>query len=135
MQITQSVAYAIHAALRLAEHDESTPVACNKLAAEGGMPERFLVQLLRDLAKQGILNSTRGGGGGFMMARPPKEISLLAIIEAIEGPLKSSLPFKATFPGNAGDRLVKVLGEANEEVRRQLQRVSLADLLGKGKRG
>jgi Rrf2 family protein len=135
MKLTQTVAHAIHAALRLAEHDETTPFACNKLAAQGEMPERYLLQLLRDMAKQGVLISTRGGGGGFMLARPPKEISLLEVIEAVEGPLKAALPLRADFPRSAGKRLEEVLQGLTEEVRRQLNDVSLADLLAKGKRG
>jgi Rrf2 family protein len=129
MRLSQSVAYAIHSALRLAEHGDSTPLACNKLAEEGKMPERFLLQILRDLAKQGILNSTRGAGGGFVLARAPKEVTLLEIIEAVEGPPKAT-PSKS-YPRAAGERLNAVLAEVNEDIRRRLQDVSLADLLGK----
>jgi Rrf2 family protein len=129
MKLSQSVAYAIHAALRLAENSEGAPVSCNKLAERGEMPERFLLQILRDLSKQGILNSTRGGGGGFMLGRPPEEISLLEVIEAVEGPLTAALPLKASFPHSAGDRLHQALRAINDEVRRRLQAISLCDLL------
>ena len=135
MKLTQSVAYAVHATLRLAEKGESATVPCNVLAQQGKMPERFLLQILRDLAKQGILSSTRGGGGGFMLGRPPEEISLLEVIEAVEGPLRAGLPLRANFPQPAGERLHQMLCGINEEVRRQLQAVSLCDLLAKAKRG
>jgi Rrf2 family transcriptional regulator, cysteine metabolism repressor len=129
MKLSQSVAYAVHAALRLAENREPTPVSCNKLAEQGKMPERFLLQILRDLSKQGILTSTRGGGGGFMLGRPPEEISLLEVIEAVEGPLNAALPLKTSFPHSAGDRLHQALRAINDETRRRLQAVSLCDLL------
>ena len=135
MKLSQSVAYAVHAVLRLAESHEATPVSCKKLAEQGNMPERFLLQILRDLAKQGILLSTRGGGGGFMLDRRPDEISLLEVIEAVEGPMGAALPLKGYFPHPAGDRLHKVLRNINEEVRRQLQAVSLSDLLGESAAG
>jgi Rrf2 family protein len=93
------------------------------------------LQLLRDLAKQGILTSTRGGGGGFVLGRSPEEISLLEIIEAVEGPLKAALPLKVGFPRSAGERLQQVLGEITNEIRGQLQAILLSDLLAKGKRG
>jgi len=130
MKVSQSVAYAVHAVLRLAENREVSPISCKKLAEQGNMPERFLLQILRDLAKQGILLSTRGGGGGFMLDRGPGEISLLEVIEAVEGPMGAALPLKGNFPHPAGDRLHKVLRTINDEVRRQLQAVTLSDLLG-----
>ena len=130
MKLSQSVAYAVHAVLRLAENQNGSPISCKKLAEQGNMPERFLLQILRDLAKQGILLSTRGGGGGFMLDRGPDEISLLEVIEAVEGPMGAALPLKGNFPHPGGDRLHKVLRMINEEVRRQLQGVTLTDLLG-----
>ncbi len=135
MKLTQTVAYGVRALVRLAERGESAPVSCNVLAQQGKMPERFLLQVLRDLAKQGILSSTRGGGGGFTLARPPEEISLLDIVEAVEGPMKAVLPLKASFPQPAGERLHQILCKINEEGRRELQATSLCDLMVKAKRG
>lgn len=132
MKLSQSVAYAIHAVLRLAQNPESTPISCNRLAEQGNMPERFLLQILRDLAKQGILQSTRGGGGGFVLDRSPEEISLLEVIEAVEGPLSASLPQKARFPHPAGERVHAALRRVTEEVRRQLGSVKFSDLIASG---
>ncbi len=135
MKLTQTIGYGVHAMVRLAEEGESGPVSCKTLAQQGKMPERFLLQVLRDLARQGILTSTRGNSGGFMLARPPEDISLLDIVEAVGGPLKAVLPLKANFPQPAGERLHDVLCAINEEARRQLRAISLCDLLAKGRRG
>ncbi len=129
MKLSQSVTYAIHAVLRLAHGDQTGPVACGKLAAEGKMPERFLLQILRDLAKQGILHSTRGGGGGFVLGRAAYELSLLEIIEAVDGPILAGLPLKGNFPGDAGERLQDALDRITEETRRRLQAIHLSDLM------
>jgi Rrf2 family protein len=93
------------------------------------MPERFLLQILRDLAKQGILRSTRGGGGGFVLDRSPEETTLLDLIEAVDGPLAAGLPAKGNFPGNAGERLQKALERVTQDTRRQLQAIRLSDLM------
>ncbi|MGO8751081.1 MAG: RrF2 family transcriptional regulator [Thermoguttaceae bacterium] len=129
MKLSQSVTYAVHAALRLAETKDSGPISCGKLAEIGHMPERFLLQILRDLAKQGILLSARGGGGGFTLERQPQNISLLEMIEAVEGPLGSGLPLKSNFPEDAGDKLQAALNQIADQTRRQLAAIKLSDLM------
>ena len=90
MKLSRTVEYAVQAMLQLAEHDLGTPVPCSRLAATGQMPERFLLQILRNLVTHGILNSTRGVEGGYTLERPPEQISLLEVIEAIDGPIGST---------------------------------------------
>src|ERR1700687_5384355 len=92
MKLSRTVAYAIYATLQLAQSKSGVPVPCSHLAAEGHMPERFLLQILRHLVTHGILHSTRGVDGGYALERKPEEISLLEIIEAIDGPLDSAPP-------------------------------------------
>lgn len=130
MKLSQSVTYGLQASLRLAQTPQKRPVSCSQLASDGNMPERFLLQILRDLAKQRILQSTRGGGGGFMLDRPPEEISLLEIVEAIDGPIDSGLPAKISFPGKTDQCVREALGEVANDVRARLAGIKLADLLG-----
>lgn len=93
------------------------------------MPERFLLQILRDLAKQGILHSTRGGGGGFVLDRDPAEISLLDLVEAVDGPLTGGLPARVCLSGETTDRLAEKLAGIAEQTRQNLQAIRLADLI------
>jgi len=132
MKLSQSVTYAIHAVLRLAESREGTPVSCGRLAERGAMPERFLLQILRDLAKQGILQSTRGGGGGFTLGRRASEISLLDLIEAVEGPVGATLPLRTGFPPGVRDRLQEALNQIVATTRGQLDSIKIASLLEPG---
>ena len=97
MQLSQSVTYALQALLQLAESGEGVLITRGKLAANGQMPERFLLEILHDLVKRGILRSTRGGGGGFALARRPDQITLLEIIEAVDGPLPVGIPVGNTL--------------------------------------
>ena len=95
-----------------------------------GVPERFLLQILRNLVTHGILHSTRGVDGGYSLERKPEDISLLDLIEAIDGPLIAMLPDpeegeRATTEA----RLREALDQVNASMRRQLGSVRISDLL------
>jgi len=92
MQLSQSVIYALQTLLHLAESGKGVLVTRGTLAATGRMPERFLLEILHDLVKCGILRSTRGSGGGFALARNPEAVTLLEVIEAVDGPQTVGLP-------------------------------------------
>ncbi len=128
MKLSRTVAYAIQATLQLARSQTGQPVPCSQLAAEGHMPERFLLQILRSLVIHGVLHSTRGVDGGYVLNRKPNEISLLEVIEAIDGPLNCSAP-----QGGEGvdyePRLREVLVQLTNSARDQLSSVKLSDLM------
>ena len=129
MKLSNAAAYAVHAMVRLANNAKVSPVTSKKLAEQSGMPERFLLQVLQDLSKYGILQATRGSTGGFTLAQRPDEISLLAVIEAVEGPMVAALPAKDNLPHPVGERLLDVLRTVTETVRRELDAVKLSDLV------
>ena len=131
MKLSRTVAYAVQASLHLAHENSSEPVPCSSLAAEGQMPERFLLQILRNLVAHGILTSTRGVDGGYSLERDPADISLLDVIEAIDGPLVTNLPLGEGLPSESQSRLKEAISGVTEESRRQLSQVKLAHLLPK----
>jgi Rrf2 family protein len=95
------------------------------------MPERFLLQILRHLVTHGILHSTRGVEGGYALERRPEDISLLDVIEAIEGPLDVGWPETETSEALAVDiRLREALQQVTLSSRRQLGAIKMSDLLG-----
>ncbi len=97
------------------------------------MPERFLLQILRNLVNHGILHSTRGVDGGYTLGRSPLEISLLDIIEAIEGPFVAELPpAKGSEAVRHHRRLQEAFDGVAANVRRQMSTIRISDLLGKG---
>lgn len=131
MRLSHSVAYAIHAAAVLARQAPGSTTPCGKIASEGHLPERFLLQILRTLVKAGILQSTRGGGGGFSLRRSPDEISLLEIIEAIDGTIGAHLPpLRVPDGGTAAERqtVERALSEVARRARQHLATISLAEL-------
>ena len=89
LHISQTAWYALQATLQLAMVYPTPHIPCGRLAQAGRMPERFLLQILRTLVVRGILRSIRGSDGGYALAKPPAEISLLEILEAVEGPVAS----------------------------------------------
>ncbi|MFO7907150.1 MAG: Rrf2 family transcriptional regulator [Pirellulaceae bacterium] len=129
MKLSRTVAYAVRATLQLANNESLAPVPCSRLAAEGKMPERFLLQILRNLVTHGILRSTRGVDGGYSLVRPPSEISLLEVIEAIEGPLNTGEPVDEELSVDFQNRLQEALQEVTNNSRRQLEAIKLSQLL------
>lgn len=128
MKLSRTVAYAVRATLQLAEKKSSAPVPCSELASEGQMPERFLLQILRNLVTHGILRSTRGVDGGYSLVRPASEISLLDVIEAIEGPYDAGEQGE-TRQEVANTRLSEALKLLTENARRELESIKLSQLL------
>ena len=134
MKMSRTVAYALQATLQLAHLDgEPTPIPCSRLAAKGRMPERFLLQVLRNLVRHGILQSARGVDGGYSLGRSPADISLLDVIEAVDGPMASLLPVHEGLPDGSRTKLESALRNVTDLTRRELRAVTLADLLPPGR--
>ena len=130
MKLSRTAAYALQAILLLARSDSrEAPIPCSRLAAEGKMPERFLLQILRSLVTHGILESARGVDGGYRLGRSPEDVSLLDVIEAVDGPVTPSLPVHEGLPEQAKTRLRSLLAGITEHARRELMSVKLAHLL------
>lgn len=134
MKLSRTVEYAVQAVLQLAEHERSKPVPCSQLAAQGKMPERFLLQILRNLVTHGILNSTRGVDGGYALERSPDQITLLDVLEAVDGPLQSQQSPAGGLPPESQQRLSAALDEVTSVTRRQLAAIKMSGLLPPPKR-
>jgi Rrf2 family protein len=87
MRLSRSAGYAIQAVFQLAQGDGKTPISSQQLALESDMPVRFLLTILSKLVKRDILKSRRGTDGGYLLARRSEDISLLQLIEAVDGPI------------------------------------------------
>jgi Rrf2 family protein len=129
MKLSRTVAYAVRATLQLAELESRGPVPCSRLASEGKMPERFLLQILRNLVTHGILRSTRGVDGGYALVRPADQISLLEVIEAIEGPYDSTVEIGDGLSIKSQEQLKTALNSVTSATRNQLEAIKLSALL------
>ena len=87
MQITRQADYAVRAVIYLAQRETGARVPTNEIARAQQIPLTFLAKIVSQLSAVGVLHATRGARGGVALARPADDISLLEIVEAIDGPM------------------------------------------------
>ena len=87
MQITRQADYAVRAVLYLARLGPNQRAATSTVAQEQHIPPSFLAKIISQLSIAGLLHTSRGARGGVYLAREPKDISLLDVVEAIDGPI------------------------------------------------
>jgi len=85
MEITRETDYAIRCVLYLSGKEEAV-IRADEISRAMSVPKSFLSKILQKLTKAGVITSFRGVKGGFRLAKKPRQISLLDVIEAIEGP-------------------------------------------------
>jgi Rrf2 family transcriptional regulator, iron-sulfur cluster assembly transcription factor len=85
LELTKRADYGIRAALALAAADPDERLSVTRLAAEWAIPVRFLPQVMADLVAAGIAEGLVGRAGGYRLARPAATVTVLEVIEAIEG--------------------------------------------------
>jgi Rrf2 family protein len=86
MIFSSATEYAIRGLSELAGRNADGPVMLDELVAGTGLPRDFVAKIFQKLVRAGILRSAKGRGGGFALAKPQHEITLLDIVQAIEGP-------------------------------------------------
>jgi Rrf2 family transcriptional regulator, cysteine metabolism repressor len=129
MKLSRTIAYAIHGTIQLARAPVGSVTPSSQLARDRQLPERFLVQILRSLVNHGVLLSTCGASGGYMLSRPPAQITLRDIIESFDNLLDLNLPDLDCMSEGARSLVVSTLNHASEAARAKLQKITLADLV------
>src|SRR5271157_2070219 len=104
MQITRQADYAVRAVLYLAQQENAERAATSTIAQEQHIPPSFLAKIISQLSIAGLLHTSRGARGGVTLARDAKDISLLDVVEAIDGPILLNecvgAPGNCTFSGD-----------------------------------
>jgi Rrf2 family protein len=85
MRLTKAADYAIRCILYMAERGDKAFCQRTEISEAMDIPSHFLAKVVQKLAREGIIRITRGAAGGYQLLRPASEISLLHVIEAIEG--------------------------------------------------
>ncbi|NQV49955.1 MAG: Rrf2 family transcriptional regulator [Candidatus Marinimicrobia bacterium] len=87
IRLTKAGEYGLRAVRYLVENIDQERISIGDISINKKIPEPFLRKLFKPLVQQGIINSTRGVSGGVRLARNPKDITVLEVVEALEGPL------------------------------------------------
>ena len=131
MRLSAKAQYACVAMVELAcSHGERNPVHLKNIAENHGISQRFLVQILLQLKGAGLVDSTRGAMGGYLLAQAPSQITLADIINAIDQappPLPSALGGLHTTP--AVQAVKSVLQEMQFKEQHRLEEITLDDLV------
>jgi Rrf2 family protein len=125
--------YASRALLSLALHPDEQPTSVRDIAERTGLPQPYLEQILLALKGAGLVRSKRGVGGGYVLARPPAEITLGQIVAAVDGPIVAG-DFGRPHENGACEHegqcaLLAVWAEVGEHMREHLDSFTLADMV------
>jgi Rrf2 family protein len=123
--------YAIKALLDLALHETEGLRPIQEIAARQGIPQRYLEQVLVQLKRAGLVESRRGSAGGYRLSRPADEVTVGAVLRAVEGPVAAGEPARrGARPGHgeSGADLSDLWREVSQAVSAVLDRVTLEDL-------
>jgi len=130
MKISKTTGYALLAVGYVARHKDQGIILSQHIAKEYNIPLEYLLKILQQLVRANILHSKRGPRGGFSLAKPPKKITILEIVEAVEGPLLSNLNLAKQAHGEKiGAKADQIYAKALAQVRTVFKKAKLADLL------
>ncbi len=130
MRISAKGEYAIKAMLDLALHRERGLVPIQEVAARQGIPQRYLEQVLLSLKRAGLLTSRRGSAGGYHLTRSPDEVTVGAVLRAVEGidtPFDRGGRTRRNGDGHERD-LAELWEEISEAVSRVVDRLTFGEL-------
>ncbi len=133
MELTRKGDYAIRGIVYLAGQPQNKISLLSEIAEAVDVPQTFLAKIFQQFSKTGIVKSFRGTGGGFLLAGPPESITLLQVVEAVEGPI---LPNRCVLkPGecarDASCTVHPIWRQVQQQVRGVLAGITLKDLADK----
>jgi len=130
MRISRSTGYALLAVGYIAKHKEKPIILSQSISKEYNIPLEYLLKILQQLVRANVLRSKRGPRGGFNLAKPAKKITMLEIIEAVEGPMTNQLDLAELAHGEKfGHRAEQTYEKAIAQVKNVFEKAKLSYLL------
>jgi Rrf2 family protein len=131
MKISRSTGYGLLAAGYIARSEKGGIVLSQTISKEYNIPLEYLLKILQQLVRGNILRSKRGPRGGFVLGKPMSKITMLEIIEAVDGPLASQLNLdEHSKRDKFSTRAEKAYAQGLAAARAVYQKTKLSDLLG-----
>jgi Rrf2 family cysteine metabolism transcriptional repressor len=131
MKLSTRTRYGIRAVIELAQHEAGRPLQLKTIAERQDISIKYLEQLMGVLRSAGFIRSVRGAKGGYVLARPPSQITMYEVFRALEGPVTTT---ECVDDAERCDRSAdcaarKVWMQLEEAIRRVLTGITLADLI------
>ena len=130
--ISKKAIYGLQAVILLAKRYDSGPVLITHLAKEGHIPKKFLEAILLELRKNGILNSKKGKGGGYVLGKAPQDISVGDIIRILDGSFSEIFFDDEKKETNEIKMIMKEVRDAMSNI---LDKTSLSDVIERASSG
>ena len=130
MNLSAKAEYACLAIMELArQYGSGQPLQLRCIAARHGIPSTFLVQILQDLKRAGMVSSTRGAAGGYQLTQAPEELTLADVLSVVEGHAEPTTCASAESP--LAPVLMEVCQELSAAREQRLSAITLAELLAR----
>ena len=130
LRISRKIDYGLRAMIYLASIDPKLVVPFREVAHQMMVPEDFLAKIMKTLVDDGLVRSTRGPHGGYALAKPAAEVSVLDVIEAVEGPVAINVCLDGEDPCRKAPActMVDVWRRGQEKMLEVYRDAKLADL-------
>jgi Rrf2 family protein len=130
MKLSTSTGYGLLAAAYIAKNKDQGLILSQDVAKKYNIPLEYLLKIMQQLVRARILQSKRGPRGGFSLARPATKITMLDIVEGVEGPFNISLGFEeCASRGKFATKAERVYAKAVAQSKAELKKAKLSDLI------
>lgn len=130
MELSNRSEYALLAMLELATHyQDGEPLQIRQIAMQQHIPDRYLEQILAELRRSGLIRSERGAKGGYFLAREPQKITVLDVVNCMEGTDSKGADNRGSSTDANRVAILEVWREIGEAANTVLQKYTLQDLL------
>ncbi len=129
MRVSRSTGYALLAVGYIAKNQGDGVVLSQDVSKQYDIPLEYLLKILQQLVRANVLRSKRGPRGGFCLAKAPNKITMLEIIEAVDGPLTGELSLANARGDKYGQRAEQMYNKAIAQAKRVFETTKLSSLL------